>query len=98
MFHLQKRLGIDLGTANSLVWLAGEGIMLNEPTVVAVSLRDKKVLAVGHEARPLFVAHQDMPDFRTRQGTVHFHIMDARNAEYRIHAIGFEQTHKGFAG
>ena len=36
-----KRLGIDLGTANSLVYLAGEGVVLNEPTVVAVSLDDK---------------------------------------------------------
>lgn len=53
MFGFQKRLGIDLGTANSLVWLAGEGIALNEPTVVAVSLRDKKVLAVGHEAKEM---------------------------------------------
>lgn len=50
---MSKRLGIDLGTANSLVWLAGEGIALNEPTVVAVALRDKKVLAVGHEAREM---------------------------------------------
>ncbi|OGV97371.1 rod shape-determining protein [Microgenomates group bacterium RBG_16_45_19] len=48
-----KRLGIDLGTANSLVWLAGEGIVLNEPTVVAVSLREKKVLAVGREAKEM---------------------------------------------
>jgi rod shape-determining protein MreB len=48
-----KRLGIDLGTANSLVWLSGEGIVLNEPTVVAVSIRDKKVLAVGHEAKEM---------------------------------------------
>ena len=50
---LIKRLGIDLGTANSLVWKVGEGIVLNEPTVVAVSIRDKKVLAVGHEAREM---------------------------------------------
>ena len=48
-----KRLGIDLGTANSLVWKAGEGIVLNEPTVVAVSVRDRKVLAVGSEAREM---------------------------------------------
>lgn len=47
------RLGIDLGTANSLVWRVGEGIVLNEPTVVAVSIRDKKVLAVGKEAREM---------------------------------------------
>src|SRR3990172_12813073 len=45
-----KRLGIDLGTANSLVWLAGKGIMLNEPTVVAVSIDDYRVVAVGNEA------------------------------------------------
>ena len=39
---LFKRLGIDLGTANSLVWLAGEGIVLNEPTVVAISVEDNR--------------------------------------------------------
>jgi rod shape-determining protein MreB len=49
MFY--KRLGIDLGTANSLVWLAGEGIILNEPTVVAVSVEDNRVVAVGKEAK-----------------------------------------------
>lgn len=48
-----KRLGIDLGTANSLVWLAGKGIMLNEPTVVAVSIEDHRVVAVGNEAREM---------------------------------------------
>lgn len=48
-----KRIAIDLGTANSLVWLAGEGIVLNEPTVVAVSIRDGKVVAVGHEAKEM---------------------------------------------
>jgi rod shape-determining protein MreB len=47
------RLGIDLGTANSLVFKVGSGIVLNEPTVVTVSLRDRKVLAVGHEAREM---------------------------------------------
>lgn len=53
MFGLSKRLGIDLGTANSLVWKQGEGIVLNEPTVVAVSIRERKVLAVGHEAKEM---------------------------------------------
>lgn len=50
---ISKRLGIDLGTANSIVWLSGEGIVLNEPTVVAVSVRDGKVVAVGKEAREM---------------------------------------------
>lgn len=53
MFAISKRLGIDLGTANSLVWKQGEGIVLNEPTVVAVSIRERKVLAVGHEAKEM---------------------------------------------
>ncbi|MFC1654102.1 rod shape-determining protein, partial [Patescibacteria group bacterium] len=50
---ISKRLGIDLGTANSIVWLSGEGIVLNEPTVVAVSMRDGKVVAVGKEAKEM---------------------------------------------
>jgi len=48
-----KRLGIDLGTANSLVYLAGEGVVLNEPTVVAVAVEDKRVVAVGNEAKEM---------------------------------------------
>ncbi len=47
---LSKRVGIDLGTANCLVYVVGEGIVMEEPTVVAVSLTDSKVLAVGKEA------------------------------------------------
>lgn len=53
MFNLSKRVGIDLGTANSLVYLAEKGIVLNEPTVVAVSLDDNRVLAVGLEAKEM---------------------------------------------
>lgn len=48
-----KSLGIDLGTANSLVYLVGEGVVLNEPTVVALSTMEKKVLAVGNEAKEM---------------------------------------------
>ena len=50
---LSKRIGIDLGTANSLVYVSGEGIVLDEPTVVAVSINDSRVLAVGHEAQAM---------------------------------------------
>ena len=53
MFGLNKRIGIDLGTANSLVYLAGTGIVLNEPTVVAVTNDDHRVLAVGNEAKEM---------------------------------------------
>ena len=51
--NFTKRLGIDLGTANSLVWLAGEGVVLNEPTVVAVTVDDNRVVAVGNEAKEM---------------------------------------------
>ena len=53
MFNFSKRIGIDLGTANSLVYLAGSGIVLNEPTVVAISTDDNRVLAVGAEAKEM---------------------------------------------
>src|SRR4030067_1326261 len=48
-----KRIGIDLGTANTLVYLAGKGIVLNEPTVVAVTAEENKVVAVGREAKEM---------------------------------------------
>lgn len=48
-----KRIGIDLGTANTLVYLAGEGIILNEPTVVAVTAEENRVVAVGKEAKEM---------------------------------------------
>lgn len=50
---LFKRLGIDLGTANSLVYLSGEGVVLNEPTVVAVAVDDNRIVAVGSEAKEM---------------------------------------------
>ncbi len=45
------KLGIDLGTANTLVFVPGKGIVLNEPSVVAVSKADRRILAVGNEAK-----------------------------------------------
>lgn len=48
-----SKIGIDLGTANTLVYVPGKGIVLNEPSVVAVSLHDKSVLAVGDEAKEM---------------------------------------------
>lgn len=48
---LRKRIAIDLGTANTLVWVAGQGLIANEPTVVAISSDDSKVVAVGEDAK-----------------------------------------------
>ena len=47
---MAKKLGIDLGTTNTLVFVPGRGIVLNEPSVVAVS-EDNKILAIGAEAK-----------------------------------------------
>jgi len=49
----RKKVGIDLGTANTLVYVGGEGIVLNEPTVVSYSIEDRRILAVGDEAREM---------------------------------------------
>ena len=46
-------IGIDLGTANTLVFLRGQGIVLNEPSIVAIEVNSKKVLAVGAEAKEM---------------------------------------------
>lgn len=46
-------IGIDLGTANVLVYVDGKGIVLQEPSVLAIEKNTKTVLAVGHEARKM---------------------------------------------
>ena len=51
MLRLTPELGIDLGTANILVYRRGQGIVLREPSVVAIDKVTKKVKAVGEEAR-----------------------------------------------
>ena len=48
-----KSIGIDLGTANVLVYVKGRGVVLNEPSVVAYSESDNRVLAVGKQARDM---------------------------------------------
>lgn len=46
-----NKIGIDLGTANTLVYVPGQGIVLNEPSVVAISEEDNRILAIGIEAK-----------------------------------------------
>jgi rod shape-determining protein MreB and related proteins len=45
-----KQIGIDLGTVNVIVYVRGKGLVLNEPSVVAISLTDERILAIGDEA------------------------------------------------
>ena len=53
MAIFSRKLGIDLGTANTLVYLPGRGVILNEPSVVAVSEQDNTILAIGIEAKEM---------------------------------------------
>ena len=69
MAFFTPKLGIDLGTANTLVYVPGKGIVLNEPSVVAVSELDNKILAVGLEAKEMvgktpdnIIAYRPMKD------------------------------------
>lgn len=50
---LTRKIGIDLGTANTVVFVPGEGFIINEPTIVALSRPDNTVLAVGSEAKEM---------------------------------------------
>src|SRR5437773_6837589 len=48
---LSNDIGIDLGTANTLVYLSGKGIVINEPSVVAINQKTSQVVAVGTDAK-----------------------------------------------
>ena len=48
-----KDIGIDLGTANTLVYVRGKGITINEPSIVAVNQKTGKILAIGSEAKKM---------------------------------------------
>ena len=50
----QKNIGIDMGTANTRVYLANKGIVLNEPSIVAFNNRTNRVISVGQEAKKMF--------------------------------------------
>ena len=84
-------LGLDLGTANTMVYLRGEGIVVSEPSVVAMDKRSKQVLAVGDSAREMIgrtpaniVAVRPLKDgvisdFDTTQAMIHHFIKSAHH-------------------
>ncbi len=53
MSIFSRKIGIDLGTANTLVFVPGKGVVINEPSVVAISLVENSVLAVGNDAKEM---------------------------------------------
>ncbi|MCC7289338.1 rod shape-determining protein [bacterium] len=74
---LTKRIAIDLGTANILVYLPKKGIVANEPSVVAVSVDDDKIVAIGNEAKEMLGR---TPDIITASRP----LRDGVIADYRI--------------
>ena len=69
MSLFSKKLGIDLGTTNILVYVPGKGVIMDEPSVVAISVQDNKVLAIGSEAKQMIgrtpdeiIAYRPMKD------------------------------------
>jgi rod shape-determining protein MreB and related proteins len=89
MSFFNKKLGIDLGTANTLVFMPGVGVILNEPSVVAVSEIDNKILAVGNEAKEMIgrtpdsiIAYRPMrdgviADYRVTEAMLRYYISKA---------------------
>jgi rod shape-determining protein MreB len=84
-----KRIGIDLGTTYTLVHLPRRGIVINEPSVVAISMVDKKILAVGNEAKDMLGRTPDsiialkplkdgvIADYRTTEAMLRYFINKA---------------------
>lgn len=84
-----KKIGIDLGTTTVLVYIPKKGIVLNEPSVVAISLADKRVIAVGKEANEMLGRTPDtivakrplkdgvIADYRTTEAMLRYFINKA---------------------
>ncbi len=72
-----RKIGVDLGTCNSLVFAPGKEIVLNEPSVVAVSIYENRILAVGREAKEMMGRTPD-------EIKVYRPLKDGVIAEYRI--------------
>ena len=83
MALLSKKIGIDLGTTNILLYVPGKGVILNEPSVVAISVTDNSILAFGTEAKRMIGrTHDDIRAFYPMKDGV---IADYRVAEKMIH-------------
>ncbi len=89
MFFSRPKIGIDLGTTNTLVYMPKKGIVINEPSMVAISTTNQEIVAIGHEARYMLGKAPDnilpyMPlkdgvisDTRTTEAMLRYHIKKA---------------------
>jgi len=90
-----KKIGIDLGTANTLVYIPEKGVVINEPSVVAIAVDDNKVLAVGNKAKEMIGRTPDsivasrplrdgvIADYRVTQAMLSYFINKA-SGKFRI--------------
>lgn len=89
MAFFSKKLGIDLGTTSTLVFVPGKGIVLNEPSVVAVSEEDNRIMAIGLDAKEMIgrtpdniIAYRPMKDgviadYRVTEAMLRYYINKA---------------------
>jgi len=92
---LIRKIGIDLGTCNSLVFLPGKGVVLQEPSVVAVDIADNKILAVGKGAKEMLGRTPDtirvyrplkdgvISDYRVTQAMLRY-LIDKASGPFKI--------------
>ena len=92
---LADDLAVDLGTANTLVYVRGQGIVLNEPSIVA--MKDGTVLAAGHEAKAMLgrapghisvvrpLRHGVIADFDSTEKMLHYFISKTRQRRSLVH-------------
>lgn len=92
--RFSKDIGIDLGTANTLVYVKGKGIVINEPSVVAINQKTKQILAIGDEAKRMvgrtpahIVAHRPLvdgviSDFEITEAMLRYFIEKVHNSTF----------------
>ncbi len=85
----EKQIGIDLGTVNVLVYVRGKGVVLQEPSVVAISVRDNRIVAVGAEAAEMIgrVPESIEVSRPLRDGVIADYIVTERMLRYFIRRV-----------
>ncbi len=87
---LTKEIGIDLGTVNVLVYVRGKGVVLQEPSVVAISVEEDKIVAVGEEARAMLGRTPGAFEVirPLRDGVIADYMVTERMLSYFLHKVG----------
>ncbi len=84
-----RQIGIDLGTVNVLVWVKGKGIVLQEPSVVAIAVNDNRIVAVGNEARAMLGRTPETIEVARplRDGVIADYVVTEAMLRYFIHRV-----------